>query len=258
MGSTNYLAQRKQLVDWLHNYLSFSKKEGFLIGLSGGIDSLTLALLGNEAAHRSNRKLLAIISRMDSIYDYVDNGYANKVIQMFAFTSVFLDLSEPFDSLKRVLPPITFSAAYTNLKARLRTAVLYYYANNQNLLILGTVNRGEFMIGYFPKNASAGDILPIAHLSKKEVRGIAETYGVPEDMRIRKASGCIFAETAEEEWGFTEEELDRMCDYIIAGRQQPPDGIVEAKWRNFCSRHAASRHKRTFYPLFKNHGRTNL
>lgn len=249
MASIDYLAQRRQLVDWLSDYLSCSKRNGFVIGLSGGVDSLTLALLGNEATGRSGGKLLAIISRMDSTYDYVDNVYAKQVAEMFAFQSVFLDLTEPFDALKRVLPAACHSAAYTNLKARLRTAVLYYYANNQNLIMLGTVNRGEFMIGYFPKNASAGDILPMAHLSKREIRGIAETYGVPDHMRIRKASGCIFAKTAEEEWGFTEDELDQMCDHVVAGCQGTPDGIAEGKWSDFCDRHAASRHKRVFYPL---------
>jgi NAD+ synthase len=247
----DYLSQRRQLVDWLYDYLSLSKKEGFVIGLSGGIDSLTLALMGNEAAHRCGGKCHTIISKMDSTYDYVDNSYAKQAVQMFGFPSEFLDLSEPFDALRRVLPSMSHSAAYTNLKARLRTAVLYYYANNQNLMMLGTVNRGEFMIGYFPKNASAGDILPMAHLSKREIRGIAETYGVPDDMRNRKASGCIFADTAEEEWGFTEEELDRMCDHIVAGHRQRPDGISDTKWVRFYEQYLASRHKRVFYPLFK-------
>jgi len=242
-----YHAQREHVVSWLHEYLCCSKKSGFVLGLSGGIDSLTLALMGNEAASRSGGTLLAIITKMDYTYDYVDNSYAQKAVKMFGLSNVFIDLSEAFDALRRSLPSPFHPAAFTNLKARLRSSVLYYYANNQNLLVLGTVNRGEFMIGYFPKNASAGDILAMAHLSKRDIRGIAETYGVPEDMRERKASGCIFAETAEEEWGFTEAELDQMCDHVIA--RQPPDGIAEAKWKRFIEMHAASGHKRAFYPL---------
>lgn len=250
MTLKDYVELRKELVDWLYDYLSFNKKEGFVIGLSGGIDSLTLALLAHEATRRLKGKFLAIISKMDSAYDYVDNSYAQKAVQIFGFPSEFLDLSVPFNALSSVLPEESDSVAFTNLKARLRTAVLYYYANNQNLLVLGTVNRGEFMIGYFPKNSSAGDILPMARLSKQDIRGIAETYGVPDEMRYRKASGCIFAKTAEEEWGFTEEELDRMCDHVIAGGDQSPEGIEQAKWIDFNKRHKASNHKRIFYPIY--------
>ena len=108
------------------------------------------------------------------------------------------------------------------------------------------------MIGYFPKNASAGDLLPMAKLSKKAIRGIAGTYGVAKKDRNRKASGCNFAPTAEEEWGFTEDDLDKMCD-AMSGDQHAMDTLPKAKRLEFAKRNTASQHKRAFYPIFDPH-----
>jgi len=86
-------------------------------------------------------------------------------------------------------------------------------------------------------------------LLKKEIRGIAKTYGLPEEIVNRKASGCIWADTAEEEWGFTEDQLDAMIEASEAKR--PLRKIVGADIASrFRKLRADSVHKRVFYPIF--------
>jgi NAD+ synthase len=242
---------RQGVVAWLADYLRSNGKAGFVIGLSGGIDSLTLALMAKESALTSDSSLFALIARLDDDLDYADNDLARRMAQHYGISYEMLDLTAVYRSFKGAMFPSHDPGVYTNLKARIRTTALYYYANCRNLLVLGTVNRGEFMIGYFPKNASAGDILPMADLAKRDIRAIAETYGVPDNVRLLKASGCVHDGTAEEEWGFTEDELDVMCDQLDANFSQQIDTISHAARGAFLSLFKASDHKRRFYPTFR-------
>lgn len=247
---TDIMRLRRRIVAWLSDYLRTSGKAGFVLGLSGGIDSLTLALLAQEAASMCDASLLALVLRLDEDVDCADNNLALRLAGTHGLTHEVIDLTRTYHSFKQTLFAAADPVAYTNLKARLRSSVLYYYANCRNLLVLGTVNRGEFMIGYFPKNASAGDIMPMADLSKRNIRDIAGTYNVPDEIRFRKASGCVHEGIAEEEWGFTEDELDVMCDETMHPPDQghhpvPPD--VRSRFSRLLR---SSKHKREFYPVF--------
>lgn len=73
--------------------------------------------------------------------------------------------------------------AAANLKPRARMMVLYYHANSLNLLVAGTGNRTELLVGYFTKYGDGGvDMLPIGCLYKKQVRMLAEGLGVPPEI----------------------------------------------------------------------------
>jgi len=246
-----YIDLRAEAVNWLAKYLVQTGKSGFVVGLSGGIDSATMALMAQEAARKTGGKVLALLLPISSRGpDYYDTAYAMKIVKQFKLRHKVLSLGKCFNLLVSLLKLKTDkTVTYTNLKSRLRTAVLYFYANVLDYSVLGTVNKGELNIGYFPKNASAGDILPIAGLLKKEIRGIAKTYGLPEEIVNRKASGCIWADTAEEEWGFTEDQLDAMIEASEAKR--PLRKIVGADIASrFRKLRADSVHKRVFYPIF--------
>jgi NAD+ synthase len=222
-----------------------------VLGLSGGVDSAVIALLAKEATDNIEKRLLALILPINN--DYYDKQVAMSICHQFEIQHKVIDLAQNYDSLKTTLNnSIDKPVVYTNLKARLRECVIYFYANNLDLLVLGTVNKGEFTIGYFPKNASAGDLLPIADLLKREIREIGRSYGLPDEIVYRKASGCIWAETAEEEWGFTEEEIDMMAN-IFDGREESLkslNSIAPEKIERFLNSYRESLHKRKYYPIF--------
>lgn len=251
MSSASALSN--ELVIWLSDYLHKSGKSGFVLGMSGGLDSSVLALVAREAVARTGQRLLALILPIDD--DYYDESTATQVCEQFDIDYQVIDLKPVCEIWRDILPETkACPVVYTNLKARTRETALYHRANSDNLLVLGTVNKGELMIGYFPKNASAGDVLPLADLLKSEIRELGRHYGMPEHVVTAKASGCIWARTAEEEWGFTENDLDQM---IVALHHGGPDavqrlpGIAQNKAEHFVQLHAESAHKRAFYPIFR-------
>jgi NAD+ synthase len=245
-----------EISKWLNEYLKKSGKNGFVFGMSGGVDSSVIALLAKEALKRSpDKKLLALLLPIRDLnkVDYYDEKIAMDIVKSFSIPYKLIDLTNIYQGIITLLDKSADAVCYTNLKARLRMSVIYFYANMLNYLVLGTVNKGEFYIGYFPKNASAGDILPIGGLLKKEIREIGKKLGLPSHIVQRKASGCIWAPTAEEEWGFTEDELDLMIELHEKGGNE---GLLNEfedseKARIFLKKYQESEHKRKFYPIYK-------
>jgi NAD+ synthase len=71
--------------------------------------------------------------------------------------------------------------AYTRVKHRQRILTLYYYADLENLLVLGTTNRSEAMTGFVVKwGDNVADIEPILPLYKVQVRQLSRYVGVSE------------------------------------------------------------------------------
>ena len=82
-----------------------------------------------------------------------------------------------------------------NLRAIIRSNIIYYYANLKNLLVLGTSDKSEYLIGYFTKfGDGSADILPIVELYKTQLREFAKFIGVPNNI-ITKRSTPIFNRT---------------------------------------------------------------
>ena len=250
--ASRFPALREELVKWMAEYLEHSGKEGFVLGMSGGVDSSVLALLARDAAKCMEKSFIALIMPINN--DYYDEFSAKQICEQFGIDYRVIDLKGVYDLWLDVLPDASDRpVVYTNLKARSREAALYYFANHSDLLVLGTVNKGELSIGYFPKNASAGDLLPLASLLKREVRELGRMYGVNEHIVTAKASGCIWAKTAEQEWEFSEDDLDQMASALSEAGQEGVlriEGIHADIKEKFLKMHRESAHKRVFYPLF--------
>jgi len=244
---------RSEIVLWMRKYLIEAGKDGFVLGLSGGIDSSVIALLGQEAVKDINKGFLALLLPIKVNHvDYYDEQIAKDIVKNFSIPYERIDITPSYQSFIKILGEQETQVCYTNLKARLRMATVYFYANKFNYLVLGTVNKAEFYIGYFPKNASAGDIMPIGDLLKKDIRLIAKSYGLPEYIVHRKASGCIWANTAEEEWGITEDELDKIIEiYEEFGEEYLHLNFDAKKVELFLKKYKESEHKRRFYPIWK-------
>ena len=113
-----------------------------------------------------------------------------------------------------------------NLRARIRTNMLYYYANAKNYLVLGSSDKSEFNIGYFTKfGDGASDITPIVSLYKLQVREIAKYLGVPDNVIAKKSSPHLWKDhEAEEELGISYEEVDSIL-YCMLEKKLPIDQI---------------------------------
>ena len=113
--------------------------------------------------------------------------------------------------------PMKDKLAGGNFSARIRMSLLYYYAATNNLLVLGTADKSELMIGYFTKFGDAGaDIFPIGELYKSQVRLLGKELQVPEEiLRQPSSPGFWKGQLAEKEIGLPYSEIDRILESYL-------------------------------------------
>lgn len=245
-----------EIADWLRHRVTAAGARGFVVGLSGGIDSAVVVRLCQIAVPG---QVVGVIMPCHS--DPRDEADARLVAEQFGVPTVRVDLADPYDRLiaaardsMRSLPGDMWPATtggidiksrvpVANVKPRLRMTTLYFVANSLNYLVAGTGNRAELMIGYFTKYGDGGvDVLPIGGLLKSDVRAFARELGVPQPI-IDKApsAGLWLGQTDEEEMGFTYAELER---YLTGG----PDSVAPALALRLERMIRATEHKRQMAP----------
>ena len=204
----------QKAVDEICNFIKIkleeSKADGLVIGLSGGIDSSTVAYLCARIIESDKILGLILPSETTSLEDIEDAMLVADKLGI-KYKNLHIDhLIEPFPKLCSKCSKSTL--ANGNLKARARMMLLYYHSNSMNRLVMGTGNKTELLVGYFTKYGDGGvDVLPIGDLYKTHVREIAEYIGVPKNI-IEKAptAGLWTGQTDEEELGIKYELLDKI------------------------------------------------
>lgn len=202
-----------KIVEWLKAELAISRTRGFVLGLSGGLDSSVCAALVRKAT----KDCLGLILPMESDVNELDD--AAETATGINLKTEYIDVTLIYKNLVKMLPGQN-KIALGNIKARLRMVVLYYYANLHNYLVCGTGNKTELMLGYFTKYGDgACDVLPLGDLYKFEVRQIAKVLGLPETI-IRKvpSAGLWQGQTDEGEIGFSYDEMDKTLEDIAECR----------------------------------------
>lgn len=244
------------IVEWLRARLQESGARGYVVGLSGGIDSAVVLGLCQRAA---GEQVVGVMMPCHS--DARDEADARLVADQFRASVLRIDLAPAFDTLTASAQnalddvPAALRAArgadddirarmpLANVKPRLRMTTLYFVANSLNYLVAGTGNRAELTIGYFTKYGDGGvDVLPIGHLLKSDVRELARELGVPAAVIDKPPSaGLWIGQTDEDEMGFSYADLER---YLTEGPQAVPPALamrIERLMR-------ASEHKRQLAP----------
>ena len=175
------------IVNWLKDYAIKARVNGFVIGISGGIDSAVTSTL----CAKTGLPLLCLempihqaesqVSRALNHIDWLQSNF-NSV------NTTQVNLTPVFDSLIAALPPVAKEESrfmsLANTRARLRMTTLYYFAAINNYLVAGTGNKVEdFGVGFYTKYGDGGvDLSPIADLLKTEVYSIAEYLGINQDI----------------------------------------------------------------------------
>ncbi|MCD6095129.1 MAG: NAD(+) synthase, partial [Thermoprotei archaeon] len=145
-----------------------------------------------------------------------------------------------------------------NLKARIRMCLLYYYANVNNALVIGSSDKSEILIGYFTKYGDGGvDLLPIGDLYKTQVRQLAIGLGVPKKIAYKPSSPRLWpGHMAEDELGLSYEEIDIIL-YAYHDLGLSEDEIVQRcnvsadKVKRVISMVRNSEHKRKMPPIIR-------
>jgi len=230
--------------------------DGVVVGLSGGIDSATASALAVEALGEENVHGLVMPSEVSDDENMSD---AEKHARDFGIEYDIVEIQPVVDKFLEGYG-IDDDEAVGNLAARVRMCYNYLVANSENTLVLGTGNRSELLVGYYTKYGDGGvDILPIGGLYKTEVREVARSLGVDEDI-IEKppTAGLWEGQTDEEELGATYDELDDFLRaYIDEGvsveeAAEAADITVETA-RRLEGMYRVSEHKRKTppYPEFR-------
>ncbi len=250
------MPKAEQIAVWMRRLLLSSGARGFVVGLSGGVDSAVVARLAQLAAPGN---VVAVV--LPSHSDPADERDAAAVAKHFSLITIRADLSDAYDTTiaaahaaEQALPgamrdrpgddPIRSRRPLANLKPRLRMAALYFLANRLDYLVAGTSNRSELSIGDFTKHGDGGsDLLPIGHLVKSEVRALARALDVPSAIIERTPSaGLWIGQSDEEEMGFTYADLER---YLEEG----PQGVSPALAMKIERLIRSTEHKRTLPPI---------
>ena len=207
----------RQIIDWLKTQLQETSTHGFVLGLSGGLDSSVCAALVMKATDNCLGLILPIESNVEDLDD------AAAVAAQFDMKTEYIDLTPIYQNLTRLLPDKD-RLALGNIKARLRMVVLYYYANLRGYLVCGTGNKTEITLGYFTKYGDgAADALPIGDLYKGQVKELARELNIPQRIIDKVPSAGLWAgQTDEGEIGFTYEEMDVALEKIEKGQISEP------------------------------------
>lgn len=217
----------EHIVKWLKDYLESNHQKGFVIGISGGIDSAVTStlcamtgypLLNLEMPiHQEASQAL----RAKEHIAWLKNSFNSPI------ETLEVDLSSTFDDFVKALPQVDASdrvhLALANTRARLRMTTLYYFAGLNSYLVAGTGNKIEdFGVGFFTKYGDGGvDLSPIADLMKSEVYEIAAFLGIKTSIQKAKPTDGLFGDdrSDEDQLGANYDELEWAMKAVENGEQ---------------------------------------
>tara|TARA_B100001142_G_C14305091_1_gene644461 strand:+ start:561 stop:1343 length:783 start_codon:yes stop_codon:yes gene_type:complete len=206
------------ITNWLKEYAKISKINGFIIGISGGIDSAVTSTLC--AMTHLNVICLEMpiqqnpdhVLRAKEHINFLKNKYSN-------VQSKLIDLNPVYKSFCKEVSNVNtdFELALANTRARLRMSTLYYYATINNYLVVGTGNKVEdFGVGFYTKYGDGGvDISPIADLLKSQVYKLGSVLGIVKSIMSAKPSDGLYSDsrTDEDQIGATYDELEWAMEF---------------------------------------------
>lgn len=203
-----------KLVSGIKDYFKKNKFEKAVIGLSGGLDSAVSAKLVADAIGKENVHGLIMpvkgLSSEENIQDAVEFCTLNSIDYSLMFiTDFFKEFGKMDWKQSRISEMNTYS--------RMRAVILYNYANTHNVLVIGTSNKTEILLGYFTKYGDgAADIEVIGDLYKTEVKELAKFLGISEKIINKVPTAELYhGQTDEKELGASYEDIDRILKEIF-------------------------------------------
>ena len=161
----DYQSVQNKIARFITEEILQRQSAGVIFGLSGGIDSAVIAALCAKSLKGNS---LALLMPDSKITPRTDTEDALRLVDKLGLDYKLIDISLVHSEYSKYLEPNPL--ALGNLRARIRSNILYYYANSKNLLVLGSSDKSEYLIGYFTKfGDGAADLLPIVSLYKTQI-----------------------------------------------------------------------------------------
>ena len=191
---------------------------GFIIGISGGIDSAVTSTL----CALTGKKVILLsmpIKQTKSEFERANNHIKDLKKRFYNVESIEIDLTKSFLEIEKTLPKNVLEnhLAMANSRARLRMLTLYAIGQTNNCLVAGTGNKVEdFGIGFFTKYGDGGvDISPIADLTKTQVWELARHLKIINEIIIAKPTDGLFEDgrSDEDQIGASYPELEWAMEF---------------------------------------------
>ncbi|OBQ57397.1 NAD(+) synthase [Tamlana sp. s12] len=247
------------IVNWLKDYATKAGVNGFVIGISGGIDSAVTSTL----CAKTGLNVLCIEMPIHQAESHVSRAQEHIAQLKERFDNVSetrTDLTPVFEEFKTEVffdgDQATIDMALANTRARLRMTTLYYYAGLYKLLVAGTGNKVEdFGVGFYTKYGDGGvDLSPIADLLKSEVYELGKALNVPESILNATPSDGLFgdARSDEDQIGASYPELEWAMQMDAEGKVSSDFSDREQEVFNIYKRfNNANKHKMIPIPICK-------
>jgi NAD+ synthase len=206
----NLVDVESRIKRFIKSYVENSGAKGIVLGMSGGVDSNTVAAMSALAI--GGDKVLGLMLPEKETFNPKDIDDAKVVAEKFAVQTQICEITPALEGFYKSIPIFNPSERLSkgNIKARTRMIYLYYYANKQNRIVCGSSDKSETMMGYFTKWGDvAADIAPNMDLYKTQVRKLAEHIGVPAELANKPSTPALWPnQSAEGELGIKYEILD--------------------------------------------------
>lgn len=214
---------KNEIVEWIRNWFEQNGKDCMaVVGISGGVDSSVVTALCVKALGKDR-----VFGIKMPCGEQPDIEYANMLIKYLEIKSYIMNIWDAVIGIDNQFPTdIEVSKQTTiNLPPRIRMAALYAISQSLNGRVVNTCNMSESYVGFDTRYGdSAGDLSPLANLTKTEVIALAKELGLPDELVHKTPQDGLTGLTDEQSFGFSYAELDA---YIRDGIE--PSEEVKAK-----------------------------
>ena len=241
--------------NWLKSYANNAGVKGFVVGVSGGIDSALTSTL----CARTGLDVLTLEMPIHQHSDQASRGREHQAWLAANFPNtrhIQVDLTPVYEDFITAMQPggADHELSLANTRARLRMSTLYYHGQSNGLLVAGTGNKVEdFGVGFYTKYGDGGvDVSPIADLMKTEVFALARHLGVVESILDAKPTDGLWGDdrTDEDQLGATYPELEWAMAQQEAGKSPTDFSGREAEVMEiYLKFNTANKHKMQPIPV---------
>ena len=247
----------EHIVNWLTDYATNARVNGFVVGVSGGIDSAVTSTL----CALTGLQVLCVEMPIHQAQSHVTRAQEHIAQLKGRYNNVSeirVDLTPVFEEFKTEVSldgkQATVDMALANTRARLRMTTLYYHAGLLGLLVAGTGNKVEdFGVGFYTKYGDGGvDLSPIADLLKSEVYQIGALLKVPASIMKAAPSDGLFgdARSDEDQIGANYDELEWAMQMHAEGKNEDEfSGREKTVFQIFKRYNSANKHKMVPIPV---------
>ncbi len=248
------MSKSKYIVEWLKAYCEKANSSGFVVGISGGIDSALTSALCAE----TGKKVILLnmpIRQSKAEYDRAQKHIQDLMKRYSNVLSFEINLSNVFGEFEELMPfdLEQNNLAMANSRSRFRMTTLYAVAQANGCLVAGTGNKVEdFGVGFFTKYGDGGvDVSPIADLYKTEVFQLARELNVIDEILNAVPTDGLWEDgrSDEDQIGATYPELEWAMEYLNSGKEISLSERQKEVVAIYSKFHNANKHKMVPIPV---------